>query len=853
MVRRIFLVVAILSSAIGSVSGQSRIKSPEEFLGYSLGDRFTPHARVVDYFQQVAASSEGVVIVPYGTTNEGRTLEIAIVSSPANTSRLEQIRMDNLKLASLEEGAVTGDPVAVVWLSYNVHGNESVSTEAAMATLYALADTDNDRTQAWLRNTVVILDPAINPDGRDRYVNWYNRMVGSQRNVNPDAIEHHEKWPGGRGNHFYFDLNRDWAWQTQVETRQRLPLYQAWMPQVHVDFHEQGVNEPYYFAPAAEPFHRVITDWQREFQKIIGTNHARYFDREGWLYFTRQVFDLFYPGYGDTFPIYNGAIGMTYEQGGSGRAGLGVLTAEGDTLSLADRIAHHFTTGLSTVEMVSTHHDRVLSEFGKFFADSRSSPSGPYKTWVVKSGGGTGKPAALREHLERLGIESGSVKESVRTDGYSYRTGKEEKFSVSPGDLVISAYQPRSTLLRVLFEPEPELVDSVTYDITAWALPYVYDVDAYALAGRIEPDANFTRVVGGISSGSTDSRPYAYLAKWTDRSSASFLAALLRDKIRVRVAGKSFTVDGVRYDQGTLIITRRGNEKFGHGLGNRIDNLARKYGVSLATARSGLVDSGIDFGSSDVYYVKPPKILVFTGDPLSSSSFGEVWHYFDQQIDYPITVASMDYAGSIDLDDYTVLILPSGSYDRVFSKEKLETLKKWIRDGGKLITLRGASSWFSGKDGFALKLKKEDKKEKKEKDEEPETPQKDLLKVYGDRQRARLTKAVSGAVYRVRVDNTHPLGFGFSQESFELKLSSGSPSYLDGKGVWNVGVLEEADPVSGQVGYEAEKKIGESLAFGVQDMGRGSVVFLTDDPLFRGFWYSGQLLFSNAVFFVGQR
>ena len=240
-------------------------------------------------------------------------------------------------------------------LSYNVHGNEASSSEAAMQTLYELIM----NKKSWLENTVVIIDPCLNPDGRDRYVNWYNQVKASPYNTHQSATEHNEPWPSGRPNHYLFDLNRDWVWASQIETKQRLILYNEWMPHVHVDFHEQGINEPYYFAPAAEPFHEVISDWQRTFQLQTGKNHAKYFDREGWLFFTREQFDLLYPSYGDTYPTFMGAIGMTYEQAGHGRAGLGIDNDEGIELTLVDRINHHTTTSLSTVE-ISSQNAKII-------------------------------------------------------------------------------------------------------------------------------------------------------------------------------------------------------------------------------------------------------------------------------------------------------------------------------------------------------------------------------------------------------------------------------------------------------------------------------------------------------------
>ena len=266
--------------------------------------------------------------------------------------------------------------MAIVWLSFNVHGNEASSTEAAMKTIYKLLTEKKD----WLKNTVVILDPCINPDGRDRYANWFNETASSPYSINQQASEHNEPWPGGRPNHYLFDLNRDWVWATQIESSSRLKIYNKWLPHIHVDFHEQGINEPYYFAPAAEPFHEIITNWQRNFQTQIGKNHAKYFDAAGWLYFTKERFDLLYPSYGDTYPTYMGAIGMTYEQAGHGRAGLGILNDEGDVLTLKDRIAHHTTAGLSTVEIASKNAEKLNAEFKKFFGNSNFK----YKSYVMQ-------------------------------------------------------------------------------------------------------------------------------------------------------------------------------------------------------------------------------------------------------------------------------------------------------------------------------------------------------------------------------------------------------------------------------------------------------------------------------------
>ena len=294
--RVLVLVCALFSTSLFS----QNIQSPQEFLGYELGKRFTRHHKVVEYFTYVSNQLDNVLLEKYGETNEYRPLYVSYISSSKNIKKIEQIRLNNLGQTGIKNKSY--NDVAIVWLSYNVHGNEASSTEASMQTLYELVTKKKD----YLENTLVIIDPCINPDGRDRYVNWFNQVKSTPYNVDQNAKEHREPWPGGRPNHYLFDLNRDWAWATQVETSQRLKIYNKWMPHIHVDFHEQFINSPYYFAPAAEPFHEIITDWQRDFQTQIGKNHAKYFDQKGWLYFTKESFDLLYPSYGDTYPTYMG-------------------------------------------------------------------------------------------------------------------------------------------------------------------------------------------------------------------------------------------------------------------------------------------------------------------------------------------------------------------------------------------------------------------------------------------------------------------------------------------------------------------------------------------------------------------
>ena len=796
------------------------LKSPSEFLGYELGTKFTRHHEVVDYYQYLAsAASDRVQLHEYGKTNERRPLLLAYVTSAANMQNLESIRKEHLK-GTKGEGNGTK---AIVWLSYNVHGNESVSTEASMQTIYDLLTIKTE----YLENTVVLIDPCINPDGRDRYVNWYYENKNAPNNIDPNSKEHHEGWHSGRTNHYMFDLNRDWAWLTQVESQQRLKFFNKWLPHVHVDFHEQGVNQPYYFAPAAEPFHEVITDFQRDFQVTIGKNHAKYFDANGWFYFTKEVFDLLYPSYGDTYPTYNGGIGMTYEQGGSGRAGLAIKTALGDTLTLKDRIAHHYTTGLSTVEVAAKHAQKLNDEFKKFYANKNFK----YKSYVMN--GDADKIDALTKLLEQHEIEFEWANQTT-AKGYSYKTGKIKNIKTTDKSLVVQSSQSKSTLVKVLFEPNAKLSDSLTYDITAWSLPYAYGLDAVATVTKVN-----SKTTRGSLANNTDisENAYAYITDWNSMNDARFLAELLQNKIRVRYAQKPFTVKGNSFKRGSLIITRADNKNNPNFVSN-LRKAIEKHNKTIFSSQTGFVDNGKDFGSHYVQMVKNSKVAILSGGPTSTLQFGEIWHFFEQQLHYPLAVIDAEYIDNVDLSDYDVLVLPSGwGYKKFMTDNRLKNLKEWVSKGGKLIAMGGSIKSLSGKKGFAIKPKEIEKDSTKS------------VKPYDGSQREQINSAITGAIFKAKVDATHPLGYGYENAYFTLKLGNDAYEYLE-KG--NVVYLDESQtkPVSGFAGKKAQEKITETLVFGVENLGGGNVIYMVDNPLFRGFWENGKLFFVNALFMV---
>jgi hypothetical protein len=819
----------------------AQLKSPEEFLGYKVGEKFTPHWKIVDYFKSVAAAVPSMVkLEQYGQTNEGRPLMVAYVSSDAHITNLEKIRQHNLCLARLENDvAGSYDYPVLVWLSYNVHGNEASSSEASMLTLYALVDPKNTQTKQWLKNTLVVIDPCLNPDGRDRYVNWFNMVVGKKPNPSLDAREHDEPWPGGRSNHYNFDLNRDWAWQTQMESQARVALYNKWLPQVHVDFHEQGINAPYYFAPAAQPYHEVITKWQRDFQNTIGRNNAKYFDEKGWLFFTREEFDLTYPAYGDTYPLYNGAIGMTYEQAGHSRGGLAAETASGDTLTLADRAMHHFTTSLSTIEVSSQNASKLLSEFKKFYDEAVANGVGIYKSYVIK---GNANDAAKIENLKTL-LEKNGIKYGVNSapgsyHGFNYDTRKEESFNVSSNDIVISSFQPKSALVKVLLEPNTLLVDTLAYDITAWSLPYAYGLKAYATTQKIDAGVP---AVSKINVNNQLQDAYAYVIRWNGMQSVRLISQLLQKGVKLRYNERPFEINGKAFDRGAVLILRTSNQ-YVPDLWKTVTDLATTYKVEVTPVSSGFVDRGYDFGSSKVHPLKARKVALLTGEGVSSNSAGEVWFYFDQLINYPVTLVNAQNGAYVNWNDYDVVILPNGNYSFLNDKVSAEQFKSWINNGGHVIAMENAVAQLSKLD-WGLRSKKEESSDS--------SNIYAALKRFEERDREFIPGTVPGAMFRVELDNTNPLAFGYPDYYYTLKTDDNVYEFIKDGG-WNVGVLKKEKPVAGFVGSRVRNRLEDGLLFGVQEMGNGTITYLADDVLFRSFWENGKMMFANAVFLVGQ-
>lgn len=820
-----------------AITVNAQLKSPAEF-SQSYGKTASYYHQVENYFEHLVQNSEYIQHKSYGQTTQERSLNVYYISTPENLRDLENIRQNNLYQIGMADAKPTmvNDKV-IVWLSFNVHGNEIGATESAMSVAYELINPENKDSKEWLENTIVILDPCLNPDGFSRYGNWLRDISGKNTHPGLNDREHMEPWPGGRENHYSYDLNRDWAWQTQIETQQRMVLYNEWMPMVHVDVHEMGFNEPYFFPPAAEPMHDFITDGQKDFYNAIGEMTAKKFDSEGWNYYTRERFDLFYPSYGDTYPTFNGAVGMTYEQGGIG-AGRAITMNNGNLLTLQDRINHHTAAILTAVETASWQKDKLVKNFRAYFKDSREEPKGKYRTYIIKN---TGKTDQLTRLLKRNKIQYAYAAESKKTSGYNYQSDTTKDFTIEPNDLIVSVNQPKATLTQVLFEPAQKLTDSLSYDITAWALPHAYGIDSYAIKGNLSID---TKKEISYKGKFDYERIYAYYVPWNGRASAKLLGLMLKSGIRVRSSRKASAFRGIKVSPGDLVILKGDNPQL-QDFKNMMESLLDKK-RDYEVVESGFSLEGGDLGGENYPLVATPKVLLLAGNSVSATDFGQVWFYMDEIVNYPVSIVEIQNLERVNLLEFNTIILPDGWYSLPESDKK--SIDTFIDNGGKVIAIANALSVFEDRPGYSLTKFATDEAKLLETTLSDNETLESRFYDFQNAERRALSGSVPGAIVENILDKSHPLSYGLGDKYFSLKTNDTHYQLL--KNAWNVAYVPAKYKNFGFIGKSLKKKLENTVTFAVQQKGKGQIIYMVDNPLFRGFWENGNLLFSNALFLV---
>lgn len=842
---------------VQNASYDPAVSKPSDILGYNIGERFTDYRNLERVIDALVRSSDRIKRVVYGESFEHRPLQLLIISSPKNLANLEHIRAQNLKLtdqrrlSSADRDRIIAETPAIVWFSYGVHGNESSSPEAAMMTAYQLCAGTDPHTKTLLDSLVILIDPNVNPDGRERYVRWINGITGREPNSNPDAAEHHEPWPGGRTNHYYFDLNRDWSWLTQKETRARIAQYRLWMPHTHVDFHEMSYRSSYFFFPAAVPLHEAFPEEVKKWGAIYGRGNAEALDRFGIPYYTEEYFDLFYPGYGDSWPTFNGAIGMTYEQAGHSMAGLAIRKPSGTLLTLEERARNHFLTGMATLSTTLHHRRERLKDFSGFWESALRLPS-RYKNFVIPEGSDPGRAAKLITLLLQQGIEVHRLSDPIRIDAEKFFSGRTTRTDFSAGTYFVSLAQPQSRLVKALLEPEAAAKDTFFYDVSAWSLPVAYGVTAYTTDVPLPPSASKLSeppmVIGKVTGGTAR---VAYLIPWERDASVRAAGYLLRKGVKLSYATKPFGMSGQTFRPGTLVAFVSEN---GDSLHRLISDVAARYAVDITAVHSGLTEKGIDLGSGSVRPMKHPRIAMLTDTPVSPNDYGELWFMLEQEYELPFTAIRTTDLSSVHFSDYDVLLMPDGRYRGVIDSGLVAEIRRWVSRGGILIGIENGARFLTrNQSGLTTILLETDRKdgEKSKEETEEEKKKQEVVKRQTVREKEesdRLAR-IPGTVFKALVDTTHVIGFGYDREVYVFK-GDGPSLLLSEKAHSVVRFAPGAGTVSGYASKERTQKVADSGYIMDFPLGRGHVVLAAENMTFRMFWTGHQKMLLNAAFFL---
>jgi hypothetical protein len=838
MTRRIALALFLLAT-----TAFAQAPTPEQFLGYKLGDRFTPWHRIVAYFDALAKSSNLITVQQFGETYEHRPLILAVITAPKNREHLDAIRANVVSLANGtippdRAGDVARNNPAIAWLAFGVHGNESSSAEAAMAVASALVS--DPASAPLLDNLVVVIDPLLNPDGRERYIQWFARARGAEANPNPDAFEHTEPWPGGRFNHYLIDMNRDWAWSSQRETRARITQYLTWMPQVFVDFHEMFYNSTYFFPPDAKPINVNLPKDVNRWLEVFGRANAEAFTRNHWAFFVGETFDLFYPGYGDSWPSLHGAIGMTYEVAGHSRAGSAVQRDDGSVYTLADRIARHTTSGLTTLRTAAANREALLRYS---YEAARTQLAAPETTFLLAPNSPGFQP--LIEMLRRQGVEIGALSAPVTMKATRVDSAKDETRTFPAGTAVVTTRQAHGGLVQTLLERTPVFTKGFLeeqrqrtqedepdqfYDLTAWSLPLAMNVEAWSASAPVAGAKPLTMpAVPAFRAAS-----YGYLLDGDDPNFYRAAGRMLRDDVKFNVSEDPITIGDRNFARGTIVVLKGNNRS---DVDAALERIGREQNVAFVPVETGWI-GGTAFGSERIHFIKDPKIGLVGGNGTNPTSFGLLWHTLDIDTPIPHTTISSDALRNTDLSHYRVLVLPDGGgYHDRFGKSGIDRLKAWINGGGTLVAIQNAANFLREKDIDISKVKPWEPPKKKDDDKNAAEER------YHE-------FSVPGSAFRTKLNEKTFFTFGVPRAPFVL--IQGEQALLPvSHRVDNIVTIDKDNPLAAGVAWpESLDRLKGSAYMVAERYGRGYVVTFADEPHFRLFWRGTLPLFLNTVLYA---
>ncbi|TQV72082.1 peptidase M14 [Aliikangiella marina] len=848
------------------------IPTVKSVLGYETGERISNYNGMLRYFEALEqAAPDRIKIFEYARSWEGRKLIYAAIAKPDTLAKLEQFAIDMQKLADprvtnrKQANKIIESLPASVWLEYSVHGNEISGTDSAMKLAYHLLAAPTETVnQKILDNTIVFIDPLQNPDGRDRFTSRYYAQVGLHPSYDRISAEHNEPWPRGRTNHYLFDMNRDWLAVTQPETKGRIDSLNKYKPLVVVDVHEMGGDQSYYFAPAAEPFNPFMTKTQIENMNIIGRNHAKHFDRFGFDYFTREIFDAFYPGYGDSWPTFYGASASTYEVGSA--RGEVFKKKTGQLYTYRDSVHQQFVASVSTAEGASDNRKKLLTDFYQYQVNAIEAGEKDKKERVYILPNKTDKAGTFRlaTLMAQHGVEVTRADKAFKACGKSYQAGA----------YVLDTAQPRGRFLKTTFTQQVNMdadfikeqerrrarkLNDEIYDVTGWSLPLMFNIETDTCGKSVKvsgtPVKADDQLIGTVNNPDAS---VAFIVPWGDMAAGRFLTSALQQGLTIKSADKAFKIDNQKsYPAGSLIIESRTNSK---NLAQTVATIAKETGAIVDGVDTSWVTEGPSFGSGNTVTMKAPKIAIAWDTPTSSLSAGNTRFVIERQFNYPVTAIRTRQLARADLSDYQVVILPNGFYQQTLGKSGAKNLEAWVKKGGVLITFSGATRFAADKEIGLLDVKREnafkDKPSKKSKQDNKKstvegtlyTEKSDLVAASENAQEK--PDFVAGVLANIEVDQEHWLTAGINKDVVGLVYGNDIYTPIQLKSGKNLAWFKGPKEVlaSGYLWQENKRQLAYKPYLIHQPKGKGMVIAYTQEPTVRAYLDGLNVMLMNSIF-----
>ncbi len=800
-----------------------QIPTPESILGFTPGKWHVTHDKLVEYMRVLAKASPRITIENRGKTFEDRPILLLTITSEKNHKNITEIQQKHIQLTQNNSDAVDTDNLpVVVYQGFSIHGNEPSGSNASLVAAYHLAAAQGSEIEELLNNVVILFDPSFNPDGLQRFAYWANTNKNKNITTDPQDREYSEVWPGGRTNHYWFDMNRDWLPVQLPESRARIKTFHQWYPNVLTDHHEMGSNSSFFFQPGVQSrTHPLTPTLNQKLTKEIAKYHVKALDKLGSLYYTEENFDDFYYGKGSTFPDINGGIGILFEQGSS--RGHAQQTDNG-ILTFPFTIRNQFTTALSTLEAANALKKELLKYKKDFYSNARKEATKDAYLF------GNEKDAAstyhLAEILKRHQIKIHEIKQDVTIQnkvfkkGYSYIVPKEQK---------------QKRLLKAIFEKRTTFKDSLFYDISAWTFPLAFNLD-YVTNASLNYLGNEVSNLSHHEVVSINQSNYAYLMQWHEYYSPKALHQILSKGIRAKVGMKPFSLQNNKYDYGTILIPVQNQMLNAQELHAVLQNIASENHINITGVSTGLTE-GIDLGSNQFRTLSLPKIALFTGSGITPYDAGEVWHLMDQRYDIPITKITTEDFNKVDLSYYSHIILPNTSR-HYFEKKEVEKLKNWVENGGTIIGYRNIANLFKNHQLMSMEFA---------------IPKIEANAISFDQKRDFFgAQVIGGAIFEAKIDRSHPINFGYKNDKIALFRNTKIFIKPDEKS-YNNPIQYTKDPLlSGYISKKNLDSLSNTVPFRHNAMKKGNVILFTDNTNFRAFWYGTNKLLMNAIFFSNE-